>query len=260
MKVEYSSDLLKITFEKNERFEGRKLTIKGEALSCGFDAYQSSMEWLKPYENEVIDEETQIYLVNKILEKEFSTGFIITIKNDQCADIFQLIKLFEQFNDDNKVLLVVLLANTVIQHLSKSEGYKITEDSLTKCLEWLITKDITAYNLYLYLENMDYTSVLHYMSKEKDCEKLKYWNCVSNALAYTIRKAYEFEKAHDFPQTIECVDNKTIEEFILNITKIHDFTLVKDFIDYLIKFTDLPILGRIEKIMNKPIPAYHRKQ
>ena len=106
----------------------------------------------------------------------------------------QLIKTFDQLNEENKTLLLVLLANTVIEKLSKSDGYEITKKSLEKCLGWLVDKNITAYNLYLYLENMDYNSVLHYMSKEKDCEKLIYWNCVSNALAYTIKKAYEFEK------------------------------------------------------------------
>ena len=95
---------------------------------------------------------------------------------------------------------------------------------------------------------MDYNSVLHYMSKEKDCEKLIYWNCISNALAYTIKKAYEFEKAHNFPQTIECVDNNTIEEFMLNITKIHDSKIINDYFASLIEYSDLPILDRIEKM------------
>lgn len=37
--VLFSSSKLLIEFLKDPYFEGRKLIIKGEALSCGFDAY-----------------------------------------------------------------------------------------------------------------------------------------------------------------------------------------------------------------------------
>lgn len=55
--VLFSSSKLLIEFLKDPYFEGRKLIIKGEALSCGFDAYPSTMQWLKPDENEEIDEQ-----------------------------------------------------------------------------------------------------------------------------------------------------------------------------------------------------------
>lgn len=77
LKVEFSSSLLIVTFLQDERFAGRRLVIEGEALSCGFDAYPSSTRWLKPHETEEIDDETRNYIVKKILEEKFSTGFKI---------------------------------------------------------------------------------------------------------------------------------------------------------------------------------------
>jgi len=94
MKVLFGSALLKITFEEGERFAGRKLTINGEALTCGFDAYPSSMKWLKPYEDEEIDNETRTWLMDRILEKKFEIDFkiingeekIATSSNDNIKD------------------------------------------------------------------------------------------------------------------------------------------------------------------------------
>jgi hypothetical protein len=53
--VLFSTSKLLVKFLKDPYFEGRKLVIKGEALSCGFDAYPSTMQWLKS--NEKIDEQ-----------------------------------------------------------------------------------------------------------------------------------------------------------------------------------------------------------
>lgn len=79
MKVLFGTDILKITFEKGERFEGRKLVIKGEALNWGFYACPDTMRWLKPYENELINEDTKKWIIEKLLEKEFDTGFKIIV-------------------------------------------------------------------------------------------------------------------------------------------------------------------------------------
>lgn len=68
--VLFSSSKLLIEFLKDPYFEGRKLIIKGEALSCGFDAYPSTMQWLKPDENEEIDEQKKKYIRNVICEYE----------------------------------------------------------------------------------------------------------------------------------------------------------------------------------------------
>jgi len=85
LEIKFALDLLIITFLKDDRFAGRTLTIMGEALSWGFDAYPSSMKWGKgkPYENEEIDDETRASLVRKILKYKSPTGFEITMHQDQ---------------------------------------------------------------------------------------------------------------------------------------------------------------------------------
>ena len=76
--VFFSSDLLIVKF-LNGRFDGRKLGIKGEALSCGFDAYPSTMKWAKPFENELINDEQKRHILESINEKinNCCTGFKI---------------------------------------------------------------------------------------------------------------------------------------------------------------------------------------
>jgi hypothetical protein len=76
---------LLVEFLKDPYFEGRKLVIKGEALSCGFDAYPSTMQWLKSNENEKIDEQQKEYIRNVIYEYEKSckTGFKIIWEDEK---------------------------------------------------------------------------------------------------------------------------------------------------------------------------------
>jgi hypothetical protein len=77
--VLFSTSKLLVTFLEDPYFEGRKLVIKGEALCCGFDAYPSTMQWAKPFENEEIDEQQKKHIRNVICEWERNckTGFQI---------------------------------------------------------------------------------------------------------------------------------------------------------------------------------------
>ncbi len=85
VKVLFSSSKLLIEFLKDPYFEGRKLVIKGEALSCGFDAYPSTMQWLKSDENEEIDEQKKKYIRNVICdyEKNCKTGFKVIWEDEK---------------------------------------------------------------------------------------------------------------------------------------------------------------------------------
>ena len=77
VKVLFSSSKLLIEFLKDPYFEGRKLVIKGEALSCGFDAYPSTMKWTKPFENEIINDDQKKHILESINERinNSCTGF-----------------------------------------------------------------------------------------------------------------------------------------------------------------------------------------
>ncbi len=85
IKVFFSSGILLIEFLSDPYFEGRKLVIKGEALSCGFDAYPTSMQWLKPNEHEEIDKKQKMYIRNVLceFERNCKTGFTIIWEDEE---------------------------------------------------------------------------------------------------------------------------------------------------------------------------------
>ncbi|MBQ3133569.1 MAG: hypothetical protein IJC17_04780 [Clostridia bacterium] len=57
MIIKFASDLIKITFEKNEPFEDRSLVVYGEVITCGFAAIVPTMSWLSPYKKDVSNNE-----------------------------------------------------------------------------------------------------------------------------------------------------------------------------------------------------------
>ncbi|MGJ7913483.1 Imm6 family immunity protein [Neobacillus sp. LXY-1] len=143
---------------------------------------------------------------------------------------------FDNLNADAKVVYLLSLSELIIDKISQSEGYEIAVESLQKGWEWVKSKNIEAYSLYLYLENMDETDVMTYMQLEDDSDREKVWICIGNALAYTIWEAYQYEKEKYLPQTIESVDYETVESFKINFEKVYESNHLADrLIDYLEK-------------------------
>jgi len=142
-----------------------------------------------------------------------------------------------QFNDlsvDARIIYLLSMSELIISDISESEGYEIVVESIEKCWEWVELKSIAAYDLYLYLENMDDTGIITYMQFEDDMDKEKVWICIGNALAYTIREAYQFENEKYLPQTIESVDLDTVESFITNFNQVYgDSNLAEKLLHYL---------------------------
>ncbi|MGG1219122.1 Imm6 family immunity protein [Priestia endophytica] len=143
----------------------------------------------------------------------------------------------DQFNNlsvDAKVVYLLSLSESIIPNISQSAGYKIAVESLEEAWKWVKFKNIEAHNLYLYLENMDEQDIMTYTQLEDDCDKEKVWICIGNALAYIIREAYHYEKESYLPQTIESVDDETIESFIANFKKVYrDNCLAEELLHYL---------------------------
>lgn len=82
-------------------------------------------------------------------------------------------------------------------------------------------KNVEASELYYYLENMDEIDVMTYLQFADNTEDERVWICIANALAYIVWEAYQYEKRDYLPQTIECVDYETIDNFIINFNKIY---------------------------------------
>lgn len=143
-------------------------------------------------------------------------------------------KKFDNLNIDAKMVYLLLLTEFVIDKTSQSEGYEIALDSLNKAWDWIKYKNIDAYSLYLYLENMDETDIMTYMELEEDPGLETAWICIGDALAYIIREAYLYEKEKYLPQTIESVDDETVESFIANFKKIYNHCdVANQLLDYL---------------------------
>jgi hypothetical protein len=123
---------------------------------------------------------------------------------------------FYNLSVDAKVVYLLSLCDLIIDNISSSEGYEVAVESIEKCWEWVKFKNIEAYNLYYYLENMDETDVMTYLQIENEISREKVWICIGNALAYTAWEAYQYEKEKFLPQTIESVDYETIESFVTN--------------------------------------------
>lgn len=123
---------------------------------------------------------------------------------------------------DAKIAYLLSLSDLVRVHISNSDGYEVAVEALEKCWDWVRFRNIKADKLYYYLENMDEVDVMTYMQIEDNPVNESVWICIANALAYTIWEAYQYEKAEYLPQTIECVDDETLESFLLNFEQVYE--------------------------------------
>ncbi|MGM7722852.1 Imm6 family immunity protein [Metabacillus sp. Hm71] len=135
---------------------------------------------------------------------------------------------FDNLSADAKVVYLLSLSELIIDNISQSEGYEVAVESLEKAWEWVKFKNIEAFSLYLYLENMDETDIMTYMQFEDDSTRERVWICIGNALAYTILEAYQYEKEKYLPQTIESVDYETVESFITNFNEVYESDSLAD--------------------------------
>lgn len=129
-------------------------------------------------------------------------------------------KQLNNVSTEAKIGYLLSLSDLIIEHISNSEGYEIAVEAMEKCWQWVRFKNLRADELYYYLENMDETDVMTYMQLEENVKNESVWICIANALAYTIWEAYQYEKEKYLPETIECVDDETIESFITNFKQV----------------------------------------
>ncbi|MBC6310981.1 hypothetical protein HCJ66_15700 [Listeria sp. FSL L7-1582] len=129
---------------------------------------------------------------------------------------------FERISSNGQVALLLVLSEKISSKISDSKNFSIARKGLDACWEWLEEKKIEADNLYWYLENLDDTGILTVMQTEEDEEKLKVWICIADAVAFTIKEAYDFQGDKYLPATIEAIDIDTVEEFDTNLEDIYD--------------------------------------
>ena len=130
--------------------------------------------------------------------------------------VMEYTSMFEKLEINIQAAVLVSLVDLIIEDIKQSKGYPTAVEAIRKCAGWIEKKNILADDLYDYLENIEETGVLTYLLLEKDQDRERVWICVGNALAYTTWAAYEFENQKYRPETIDCVDDETIINFIDN--------------------------------------------
>ncbi|MBC1502177.1 hypothetical protein HB943_16365 [Listeria weihenstephanensis] len=129
---------------------------------------------------------------------------------------------FERISSNGQVALLLVLSEKISSKISDSKNFAIARKGLDACWEWLEEQKIEADDLYWYLENLDDTGILTVMQTEEDNEKLQAWICIADAVAFTIKEAYDFQGDKYLPATIEAIDIDTVEEFDTNFEDIYD--------------------------------------
>ncbi|MBQ2983092.1 MAG: hypothetical protein IJD58_13410 [Lachnospiraceae bacterium] len=142
---------------------------------------------------------------------------------------------FNSLIEEAKEIYLLELCEVIIEKIANCEGYEITVEAIEKCWEWIKLKNIDADDLYFYLENLDEKDIMTYMQIDQNDANEPVWMCIANALAYIIRDAYQYEKQEFMPETIECVDDETIDSFFDNISKVLEgSSFIDEFLDYML--------------------------
>jgi hypothetical protein len=142
-------------------------------------------------------------------------------ENDGAITIMEWIM---NVNVDARVAYYLLLTEKVMDQLDNEEGYLQARKTIDMCWDWVKDKKYSGDDLYLMLDNEDDGGVSIYEQFTDDPQQVAIWFCVIYAIAYTIWQAYKHENQKYVPQPIEIVDDDTIDEFMINIRKIHGYS------------------------------------
>jgi hypothetical protein len=129
----------------------------------------------------------------------------------------------ENVNSDARVAYLLALTEKIIDQIENEEGYIQTRKTIDMCWDWVEEKIHGGDALYDMLENEDDTGVGIYIQFTDDPQQESIWFCVVYAIAYTIWQAYQYEKEEYVPQSIEMVDDSTIDDFMEKIKEVDGY-------------------------------------
>ncbi|SFU79848.1 Imm6 family immunity protein [Butyrivibrio sp. INlla21] len=139
-----------------------------------------------------------------------------------------------EISENGKVLYFLSLIELIVDKIKDSDAYDIAKNAIEKSWEWISKKNVSADELYSFLENIDENDILSYLQMEKDDYKESVLMCIADALACISYEAYTYEKADYLPETIEAVDEDTIDEFNNSFIKAYGPNqIMNDIKDYL---------------------------
>lgn len=105
-----------------------------------------------------------------------------------------------------------VLTEPIVSHLSKTEDIVFVNDTLQLTNRFLSGEKIDPDLLYSRLENLDEQDILTYFELDSLTDSA-IWTCIADAVAYICRLSYSESGEQYMPETIEAVDELTIDEF-----------------------------------------------
>ena len=139
-----------------------------------------------------------------------------------------------KLNKDARIVFLLLLTQLVQDKLVDSEGYELALEALQHCWDWVLYKNIKAFDLYYYLGNDDGNDVTTFsLLLGQQEEEKRTWTCVDVVLSITIQNAFELENQRFVPEDIESLYdeeemNKTLECFWDSFTELYKNTAIVD--------------------------------
>ncbi|MDS0525212.1 Imm6 family immunity protein [Clostridium sp. SHJSY1] len=120
---------------------------------------------------------------------------------------------FGKFIDDYKVIYFLGLSEKIVPLLSERREHYVAMDVLDSCWKWVNHRKHSGEYFYklLYHEDSGMTVIQEFF---EDGKERSAWDCIIYAVAYTCRKAYEYDMETHFPEPIDSVDDSIIEGFM----------------------------------------------
>lgn len=120
---------------------------------------------------------------------------------------------FMSFSDDKKTAFLLGLSMKTVSLLNKDEHRTIAENAVDYCWEWLDKRKPDGDFLYNLLVD-EKSGITIFAESTEDISEQAVWNCITYAVAFTSRKAYDSENAKYYPEPIELVSDELIYHFI----------------------------------------------
>lgn len=119
-------------------------------------------------------------------------------------------KIYE-LNDKYKCIFCVMLAEKAKKYLKNENTYMLIVNALERCWDWIEFGRDSGDDFYDLIDNEENGLTL-FQENEEEEQKIYAWNCIIYVVAYIAKSAYEKEGQKYFPEPIELVDERTIEE------------------------------------------------
>lgn len=118
----------------------------------------------------------------------------------------------------NLAFFLQVLTEKIVHHLHKSRDVQFVNETLEMTNNFLSGKKVDPDLLYNRLENLDEEDILTY-SELDTISHVEIWVCIANAVAYLCLLNYETNGEKYLPETIEAIDERTLDAFFDNYKK-----------------------------------------